>query len=167
MLFICSYILSPDILSCRLDKNRTNCPEQMGIMSRARPATLPIGCQSAQTTQQPLFVSVSHHPSLASLLQALRNWNLFSRLAKRSMFPLVLFVAFLLQFQNATAAVSPDLSVLVDGYNIICKVPCLSCPFLVESTASAQKEPWSERRDDNALVSLRSTPSMRGEQYPY
>lgn len=56
-------------------------------------------------------------------------------------------------FRRSSAEAAPEVTVVEEGFNYIAKVPCLGCPFLFQDTSKGLQEPWSERRDDNALVS--------------
>ncbi|KAF2000965.1 hypothetical protein P154DRAFT_191681 [Amniculicola lignicola CBS 123094] len=50
------------------------------------------------------------------------------------------------------ADIAPEITALQEGYGYIAKFPCLECPFLFQDTSKGQKEPWTERRDDNSLL---------------
>jgi hypothetical protein len=66
--------------------------------------------------------------------------------------PLLLATASLIN--NAAAAVAPEITWIQDGYNFIAKLPCRQCPFLYQDTSQGERQPWSERKDNNALVKL-------------
>lgn len=54
--------------------------------------------------------------------------------------------------QYAKAGVAPEITTVEEGYNLIAKIPCLQCPFLFQDTSKGTEEPWTERKDENALV---------------
>lgn len=56
--------------------------------------------------------------------------------------------------QGGVADVAPEITIVEEGYNLIAKLPCLGCPFLFQDTSMGLNEPWSERKDNNALVSI-------------
>ncbi|KAF2181940.1 hypothetical protein K469DRAFT_713000 [Zopfia rhizophila CBS 207.26] len=66
-------------------------------------------------------------------------------------FPL-LFIAIVSLFQFSIAGVAPEITTVQEGYNIIAKLPCLGCPFLVQDTSRGENESWTVRTDDNALL---------------
>ena len=70
-------------------------------------------------------------------------------------------LASLLLLRGSSAEAAPEVTVVEEGFNYIVKLPCLGCPFLFQDTSEGLQEPWSERRDDNALVSCPLTPMMR------
>ncbi|KAL1592764.1 hypothetical protein SLS60_011180 [Paraconiothyrium brasiliense] len=51
-----------------------------------------------------------------------------------------------------SAEVAPEITVVEEGYNYIAKLPCPGCPFLFQDTSEGSNEPWTERKDDNALL---------------
>ncbi|KAJ4351229.1 uncharacterized protein N0V89_006568 [Didymosphaeria variabile] len=51
-----------------------------------------------------------------------------------------------------TAEVAPEVTVVEEGYNYIAKLPCPGCPFLFQDTSEGENEPWTERKDNNALL---------------
>lgn len=67
---------------------------------------------------------------------------------------ILLLLATSLLINNAAAAVAPEITWIQDGYNLIAKLPCRNCPFLYQDTSQGEKQPWSERKDSNALVQL-------------
>jgi hypothetical protein len=58
----------------------------------------------------------------------------------------------------AMAEVAPEITTVTEGYNFIAKIPCVGCPFLHQDTSKGIRsdEPWTERKDENALVSSQS-----------
>jgi hypothetical protein len=50
------------------------------------------------------------------------------------------------------AEVAPEITTVAEGYNVIAKLPCIGCPFLHQDTSQGSDAPWTERKDDNALV---------------
>ena len=54
--------------------------------------------------------------------------------------------------QLGSAGVAPEVTVVEEGYNYIAKLPCLGCPYLFQDTSEGSNKPWTERKDDNALV---------------
>ncbi|KAF7674625.1 hypothetical protein GT037_007385 [Alternaria burnsii] len=50
------------------------------------------------------------------------------------------------------AEVAPEITTVAEGYNVIAKLPCIGCPFLHQDTSQGSDAPWTERRDDNALL---------------
>ncbi|KAJ4376236.1 hypothetical protein N0V83_001519 [Neocucurbitaria cava] len=50
------------------------------------------------------------------------------------------------------AEVAPDITTIAEGYNLIAKLPCIACPYLYQDTSKGKDEPWTERKDDNALL---------------
>lgn len=61
-------------------------------------------------------------------------------------------VAALLLSKNVVAKVAPEITTVVEGYNIIAKLPCKACPFIYQDTSRGSDEPWKTREDENALV---------------
>lgn len=56
-------------------------------------------------------------------------------------------------FRGVVAGVAPEITTVADGYNLIAKLPCIGCAFLYQDTSKGENEAWTERKDDNALVS--------------
>ena len=50
------------------------------------------------------------------------------------------------------AEIAPEITTVAEGYNVIAKLPCIGCPFLHQDTSQGSDAPWTERKDDNALV---------------
>jgi len=67
----------------------------------------------------------------------------------------VLFAAALSQIMRSAAEIAPEITVVENGYNVVAKVPCLGCPFLFQDTSDGLNKPWTERKDNNALVHSR------------
>ncbi|KAJ4305749.1 hypothetical protein N0V90_001280 [Kalmusia sp. IMI 367209] len=61
-------------------------------------------------------------------------------------------IAALTLLQLGSAEVAPEVTIVEEGYSLIAKLPCLGCPFLFQDTSEGLNEPWSERKDDNALL---------------
>ena len=55
---------------------------------------------------------------------------------------------------HAVAEVTPEITTVAEGYNVIAKIPCIGCAFLYQDTSKGKDEPWMQRKDDNALVYL-------------
>lgn len=70
------------------------------------------------------------------------------------MFRIALAITAALQIFNVVSAESaPEITSVVDGYNVIVKLPCIGCPFLYQDTSKGNNGPWTERKDKSALVS--------------
>jgi hypothetical protein len=54
---------------------------------------------------------------------------------------------------NVVAEVAPEITTVTEGYNFVAKLPCVGCPFLYQDTSKGIDEPWTEREDQDALVS--------------
>lgn len=68
-------------------------------------------------------------------------------------FRIAALLLLLLTFPNfIVAEVAPDITTVAEGYNLIAKLPCIGCPYLYQDTSKGKDEPWTERKDDNALV---------------
>ncbi|KAF2126833.1 hypothetical protein P153DRAFT_433340 [Dothidotthia symphoricarpi CBS 119687] len=61
-------------------------------------------------------------------------------------------VAALNLFKAVSAEIAPELTTVVEGYNVIAKLPCIGCPFLYQDTSKGSNEPWIKRKDKNALL---------------
>lgn len=53
---------------------------------------------------------------------------------------------------RVNAEIAPDVTTLIEGYNLIAKLPCVSCPFLYQDTSKGNDGGWKQREDENALV---------------
>ena len=67
-------------------------------------------------------------------------------------FRIARLVAALFLFSHINAEVAPEITTVAEGYNLIAKLPCIGCPYLYQDTSKGKDEPWTERKDDNALV---------------
>jgi hypothetical protein len=56
---------------------------------------------------------------------------------------------------SARAENAPEITIIAEGYNLIAKLPCVSCPFLYQDTIDGRDGVWKTREDDNALVRRR------------
>jgi hypothetical protein len=69
---------------------------------------------------------------------------------------MILRIPFLLAalslLQNVQADIAPEITTISEGYNILAKLPCISCPLLYQDTTSGENTPWQKREDPNALV---------------
>lgn len=66
-----------------------------------------------------------------------------------------LLLAALNVFKYISAEVAPEIIPVIEGYNVIAKLPCIGCPYLYQDTSKGSNEPWTERNDKNALVKSR------------
>jgi hypothetical protein len=64
----------------------------------------------------------------------------------------LLTVLWLLCAALANADVAPVITWMVEGYSLVAKLPCRSCPYLFEDTSKGEHGPWTQRDDDNILV---------------
>lgn len=62
---------------------------------------------------------------------------------------LILTIAYL---TFVLAEVAPEITIVAEGYNVIAKLPCAGCPYLYQDTSKGSDEPWTQRKDQSALV---------------
>ncbi|KAF2278663.1 uncharacterized protein EI97DRAFT_371942 [Westerdykella ornata] len=70
----------------------------------------------------------------------------------------------------SVARVAPMITWVEDGYNLIAKLPCVSCPFLYQDTSKGEDQRWSKKTAANSLllnISLPyTTPTLSINQSP-
>jgi hypothetical protein len=64
-------------------------------------------------------------------------------------------------FKIIIAEPAPEITTVIEGYNLIAKLPCINCPFLYRTPSSDDSTGlWTQRNTSNALViSPSSTPT--------
>ena len=88
-----------------------------------------------------------------------------SRYATMKFSILTVLVTSLALVRHAVSEIAPEITTIEKGYNIIAKLPCIGCPFLYQDTSTGRDEPWTERKDENALVN-NYTPTLDFPNHP-